>query len=613
MEVNDRIPLIIIFLGISALMYVFTKDVIDIRYYLALAGFITLSSLVFLVVLPKLKDKVGLFSKLNLSDENISVKDNIFIIRKDNDIAGLAVYVVDDIPYSYRDVSQDFLIQQVKSFTGFITATGDDVSIILLKRKVNQASFMKNIERKIVNYKIMASTDPANPQIMKKLSRLEKVYERIVKGEKPIGIKYYIVVKARASSERGLKKTLESKSNAVISSFKASLGLDVRKATSYEVLEAISLGVLKETKYNVVLESDVGFMVPISYVKRPKIPNKGIYLGTDIDYNTPVFYDFEKYLTKHIVVIGPTGRGKTTFLYALAKRTIEEYEVPVWIFDLRGEFLSLRNSLPMFNIVDPEEANINILYTWFTSPRIRARQVVELIKSITSLTPREEYLLYMALIKTYESVSSPTFENLTSTVKALSKDYSDKDVEFSLLTKLETIRSKVFFGKLHIFEFKKPIIFALHKLPEEYRKLYTLALLQILNNYMLTLTPTNSIRYLVILDEAWRLMDTHSSRKIVKTLVKEGRGYGLAVALASQDITDFPKEILDNAGTLVVFGSNSKDYIESISKYMKLNEAEKEKITWLKTGEALIRIVGDPRPLWVKISPEKMEVQKKQI
>ena len=75
MEVNDRIPLIIIFLGISALMYVFTKDVIDIRYYLALAGFITLSSLVFLVVLPKLKDKVGLFSKLNLSDENISVKD----------------------------------------------------------------------------------------------------------------------------------------------------------------------------------------------------------------------------------------------------------------------------------------------------------------------------------------------------------------------------------------------------------------------------------------------------------------------------------------------------------------------------------------------------------
>ena len=402
MEVNDKIPLIIILLGLSALTYVFIKDVVDVRYYLALVSFITFSSLTFLVVLPKLKDRVGLFSKLNLGDENISVKDNVFIIRKDNDVAGLAVYVIDDIPYSYRDVSQDVLIQQVKSFTGFITATEDDVSIVLLKRKVDQALFMKNIERKIVNYKIMASTDPANPQIMKKLSRLEKVYERIIKGEKPIGIKYYVVVKASASSERGLKKTLEAKSKAVISSFKASLGLDVRKATSYEVLEAISLGVLKETKYNVVLETDIGFMVPISYVKRPKIPSKGIFLGTDIDFNTPVFYDFEKYLTKHIVVIGPTGRGKTTFLYALAKRTVEEYEVPVWIFDLRGEFLSLRSSLPMFSIVDPEKANVNILYTWFTSPRIRAKQVVELIKSINSLTPKEEYLLYMALVKAYE-------------------------------------------------------------------------------------------------------------------------------------------------------------------------------------------------------------------
>ncbi len=612
MEINNRVPLLIILLGVNALFYVFTKDVINFHYHIIIAS-TTLSSLALLMVFPKLKNKVGFFSKLNINSENLNIKDNIFLIHRSNDVVGLAVYVVDDIPYSYRDVSQDFLIQQVKSFTGFITAIRDDVSIVLLKRKVDQTSFMKDVERKIVNYKIMASADPANPQIMKKLSRLEKLYERMIKGEKPVGIKYYIIVKARASSERGLKKALEAKSNTVISSFKASLGLDIRKATSSETLEAVSLGVLKETKYNIVLESDVGFMVPISYVKRPKIPNKGIYLGLDIDYNTPVFYDFEKYLTKHVVVIGPTGRGKTTFLYTLAKRTIEEYEVPVWVFDLRGEFLSLGKSLPIFTIIDPEKSNINILHTWFTSPRIRAKQIVELVKSITTLTSKEEYLLYMALIKTYESMSSPTFENLVSTIAALSKDYGDKDVEFSLLTKIETIRSKIFFGKLHVFEFKKPIIFVLHKLPEEYRKLYTLALLQILNNYMLTLTPTNNIRYLVILDEAWRLMDTHSSKKIVKTLIKEGRGYGLAVALASQDISDFPKEILDNAGTLVVFGSNSRDYIESISKYMKLNETDKEKITWLKTGEALVRIVGDPRPLWVKISPEIIDTQKKQI
>ena len=126
---------------------------------------------------------------------------------------------------------------------------------------------------------------------------------------------------------------------------------------------------------------------------------------------------------------------------------------------------------------------------------------------------------------------------------------------------------------------------------------------------MLTLTPTNKLRHLVLIDEAWRLTDTKSGSKIIRSLIKEGRGYGLAVALASQDITDFPKDVLDNAGTVIVFGSNSKDYIESIARYMKLNEDEKEKMTWLKTGEALIRITGDPRPIWVKIIPESMEAQ----
>ncbi len=611
MDYNEKIPVLIIVIGAFVLAYVFLKDFVALEHYIALFLLLIFAYNIPLVF-PKLTSKI-IPRKLEFSEANMMVKGNILVVKKDKTVSGLAVYVVDDVPYSYKDVTSDFLIQQIRSFTGFITATESDVSIVLLKKKANTSSYVKNIERQLINYKIMVATDPANPQILKKLRRLEKIYDRIVKGEKPISIKYYIVVKAHASSERGLIKAIQERSRTVITSFKASMGFDVRKATEDEVLEAISLGILKETKHKITLESDVGFMMPIGYVKRPKVSGKGIYLGEDIDYGTPVFYDFEKYLTKHIVVIGPTGRGKTTFLYTIAKRAIDEYEIPVWIFDLRGEFIGLK-STSAFEIIDPERNNINILYTWFTSPRIRAKQIIELIKSIASLTSKEEYLLYMSLIKTYESTNNPSFEYLMSTIAEISKNYGDKDVEFSLLTKLESLKSKIFFnGNVYALNFKRPLIFLLHRLPEEYRKLYTLALLQILANYILTLTPTNTIRCLVILDEAWRFMDTRSGAKIIKSLVKEGRGYGLAVALASQDISDFPKEILDNAGTIAVFGSNSKDYIESVSKFMKLNETEKERMSWLRTGEVLIRIIGDPRPLWVKIRPELVETQEKQI
>lgn len=607
---NKILPVILALISSLILLYTLFWEV---NYSLILAPIIPL--LIFLLM--KYVDRINIinYRKISIQPNSLNVKDNILIVSQNNVFKGVAVYAVNEIPYSYSDVSQTFLVQQIRSFTNFITSIDEGVSLVFIKKKGSIRNYIRSLERTITNYKVLLSADPTNPHIQRRLRRLEAIYERISKGESSINISIYLTISAEASSLKRLLEILANKCEATISSFKASLGLDIRKATSDEVLEATTLGMMGTSKPKTFLERDLAFLTPIGYVKRPRTSSNGIYIGDDIDYGAPVFYDFEKYLTKHVVIIGPTGRGKTTLLYTMAKRVLEQYNVPIWILDLKGEFIDLKKTM-YFEIVDPKHNPLNLLLAWFTTPRLRAKQFVNLVKTLSELDSHEEYILYMSLLKVFERSNKPTLTMLVNVIKEESERYPEvKYKVYSLLSKIEVLKTKLFMETSLAFSniVKKPIIFALYKLPEEYRKLYALAILQILTNYMLSLTPTNGLRHFVIIDEAWRLMESRNGAKIIKSLIKEGRGYGLAVALASQDITDFPKEVVDNAGTVIVFGSNSKDYIESVAKYMKLNDEEKERMTWLKVGEALIRIVGDPRPIWVKVNPEPLNIAKKSI
>ena len=63
---------------------------------------------------------------------------------------------------------------------------------------------------------------------------------------------------------------------------------------------------------------------------------------------------------------------------------------------------------------------------------------------------------------------------------------------------------------------------------------------------------TRELRLAVVLDEAHRLARDVTLPKIMK----EGRKYGVAVVVASQGVDDFHRDVLNNAGTKVVFRCN---------------------------------------------------------
>ena len=62
----------------------------------------------------------------------------------------------------------------------------------------------------------------------------------------------------------------------------------------------------------------------------------------------------------------------------------------------------------------------------------------------------------------------------------------------------------------------------------------------------------SQLRLAIILDEAHRLARDVTLPK----LMKEGRKYGVAVLVASQNLKDFHKDVVGNAGTKIVFRTN---------------------------------------------------------
>ncbi|HIQ03771.1 MAG TPA: DUF87 domain-containing protein, partial [Desulfurococcales archaeon] len=401
---------------------------------------------------------------------------------------------------------------------------------------------------------------------------------------------------------------LDVKLGNVMSAIEAGLNIRLREALEEEVEYILTFGILNKARSGIeVTSSHIAPFTPINYTKRPKLDfENGIYLGRDVTTETPVIINIRDHILKHVVILGPTGRGKTTLASILVSKLVNEYNIPCWIIDYRGEYKS-KVMVENLTVIKAGEKQINILDYTYTTPKTRAKQVVEAISVVKKLTPIEEYILLNTLIELYSSKSKPTISDLIEYLKSKCSDsklYVEEKIAIqTLISKLNILSDKVFNSRTLSIPVERlvnlPVVFDLSTIPDEYRDLYAITILQILLNYMTYKGEHKLIA--IVVDEAWRILRHSKGRQTLLKFFKEGRGYGLIAIVISQDFNDIPQEILDNVGAIFAFGSHSKDYVERVAKYMNLNEFEKEKMTWLKTGEALLRLYGDPRPIWIRV------------
>jgi hypothetical protein len=116
------------------------------------------------------------------------------------------------------------------------------------------------------------------------------------------------------------------------------------------------------------------------------------------------------------------------------------------------------------------------------------------------------------------------------------------------------------------------------------------------------------VRLLVVLDEAWKVCRDEDSLAVA--LVKEGRKYGYALLVSSQDATaDLAESILANAGTAIIHHTEHPKYLHFLQRAYGLTDQEVARVQNLPVGEALIKLGDDPRPVFVRVDMEVVEEQ----
>lgn len=127
------------------------------------------------------------------------------------------------------------------------------------------------------------------------------------------------------------------------------------------------------------------------------------------------------------------------------------------------------------------------------------------------------------------------------------------------------------------------MIVDLHALPsEDVQKAAGTFLLHKLYREMFLWGKVERIRLVIMLDEVHRLAKDQTLPRIMK----EGRKYGVAVVTASQSMSDFHPEVLNNASTKLLFRINYPE-LRRLAGYIGLSQ--QQRIEQLDVGEAYIK------------------------
>jgi type IV secretory pathway VirB4 component len=130
-------------------------------------------------------------------------------------------------------------------------------------------------------------------------------------------------------------------------------------------------------------------------------------------------------------------------------------------------------------------------------------------------------------------------------------------------------------------------VFAIRDLSEELRPIAMYMMLE----YIWTSIKKERRKRLLIIDEAWWMMQYPDAAKYLYALVKRARKYGLGVTTITQDVedflgTDYGKAVVNNSALRVLLKQNPVA-IDKLKQVFYLTEGEKRYILSCGIGEGI--------------------------
>ena len=346
--------------------------------------------------------------------------------------------------------------------------------------------------------------------------------------------------------------------------------------------------------------------------------DKGILYGINMHNNGLVIFDRFSLENANMVVFAKSGAGKSFTVKLEALRSMM-VGAEVIIIDPENEYqkladavggayirLSLNsdvriNPFDLPKVVDSEDANDALRANLVTLHglfrlMLGGNQVSGGGQVIPALTANEEADLDQALIDTYARAgitsdplthqsTPPTIMNLYDTL--LHMGGSGPQLAQRLRKFTTGTFAGIFSQQSNIDINNQMVVFNIRDLEDELRPVA----MYIVLSHIWNIVRAEQKKRLLIVDEAWQLMQYEDSANFLFSLAKRARKYYLGLTTITQDVEDFMglkmgRAIVANSSMQLLL-KQSTSAIDVLSNVFKLTEEEKRRLSNFPVGQGL--------------------------
>jgi len=335
--------------------------------------------------------------------------------------------------------------------------------------------------------------------------------------------------------------------------------------------------------------------------------NEGILYGVNRHNNSLVLFDRFSLENANMVVFAKSGSGKS---YAI-KLEILRYlmqGVDCIIIDPENEYETLAESVggAFFKISLTSPSHVNPFDLPLPGPddspddilRSNIINLVGLLRiMLGGLTAEEDSILDEALTETY-AVRDITAKSDPKTWASNTPLMSDFEEILSSMTGAESLVRRLkkftkgtfadFFNQHSNISINKNfVVFGIRDMEESLKPIA----LFIIMRYIWNIVRTSLKKRILVIDEAWWLMQSEDGASFLFGLAKRGRKYWLGVTTITQDVNDFMssdygKAIIKNSSLQLLMKQSTAD-IDLVQKTFNLTEQEKYLLLEASIGEGL--------------------------
>jgi type IV secretory pathway VirB4 component len=335
--------------------------------------------------------------------------------------------------------------------------------------------------------------------------------------------------------------------------------------------------------------------------------NEGILYGVNRHNNSLILFDRFSLENANEVIFGKAGSGKSYTIKLEILRSLM-LGVDVIVIDPENEYRFLSDAVggSFFNISLASSNHINPFD--LPTPRedekpedVLRSNVLNLVGLLRimlgGLTPEEDAIIDQALTETYaaKDITPETDPTLWLERIPLMQDFE------AILEGMEGAESLVrrvrkftkgtfaqFFNQPTNISMEKPfVVFGIRDLEDELRPMAMFIVMR----YIWNKVRSELKKRILVVDEAWWLMQREDGASFLFGIAKRARKYWLGVTTVTQDVNDFMKSaygqpIITNS-SLQVLMKQSPVTIEVVQKIFNLTEEEKYLLLEAEVGEGI--------------------------